>query len=148
MKKIFHFKSFFQKKFSFSKKSGFQYQNILSELFKKHHFRSICLTVSLQEHLQNTHSTFGHPVSYQYLCHSFVNPCFINHPFLVNNSGELFTKSNPQPSGVPRLSEGEGLKLSVDEILSFLLSWLWLLFRLCKAANPGVEIKLYKLWST
>ena len=39
-----------------------EYQNILSWLFKKHQFQSICVKVSLQIHFQQTHFTFGHPV--------------------------------------------------------------------------------------
>ena len=71
--------------------------------------------------------------TYQYLCHSFVSPCFISHPFLVSNSGELLTRSKPHPSGVPRLSEGDGDKDSVEDMLSFFCKF-WL--RLCNAANP------------
>ena len=39
-----------------------EYQNILSWLFKKHHFKSTYSTVSQQEHSQKIHFTFGHPV--------------------------------------------------------------------------------------
>ena len=48
--------------FIFFAKVRLEYQNILSWLFKKHHFQSICQTVSLQEHFQKIHFTFGHPV--------------------------------------------------------------------------------------
>ena len=40
-----------------------EYQNILSWLFKKHHFQSTYSTVSLQEQSQKKHFTFGHPVA-------------------------------------------------------------------------------------
>ena len=46
----------------FSAKVRLEYQNILCWLFKKHHFQSICVTVSLQEHFQKIHFTFRHPV--------------------------------------------------------------------------------------
>ena len=79
--------------------------------------------------LCRTHLKF----TYQYLCHSLVSPCFISHPFLVSNSGELLTRSKPHPSGVPRLSDGDGDKDSVEDMLSFFCKF-WL--RLCNAANP------------
>ena len=76
--------------------------------------------------------------TYQYLCHSFVSPCFISHPFFVSNSGELLTRSSPQPSGVPRLSDGDGDNDSVEDMLSFFCKLCWLrLF--CKADKPRNE---------
>ena len=48
--------------FFFFAKVRHEYQNILCWLFKNHHFRSIWLTVFLQEHFQKAHFNIGHPV--------------------------------------------------------------------------------------
>ena len=44
----------------FSAKVRLEYQIVFSWLFKKHHFQSICATVSLQEHFQKIRFTYRH----------------------------------------------------------------------------------------